>query len=101
MTDNLAGKSVPWDAIQKFIEVSKTNQNDLERLIDSKTKDQLDVSDVEAGAALPMVQVYRFLQQTLNENGVINEKELEKNKMEILMNAVFKIEESFISQTNL
>ena len=36
MTDNLKGKSVPWDSIQKYITAMQTNQDTIGKIISLK-----------------------------------------------------------------
>ena len=38
MADNLAGKTVPWDSIQKYSAALKKNDKDLDKFIDLKNE---------------------------------------------------------------
>ena len=101
MTDNLAGKSVPWESIQKYITALKTNDTDLGELIGLKNKGRITQSVVESSAPALMLELHLLLRQILKENNIINEGEQEKNKMEILVSTVMKLQHSFISQSSL
>ena len=47
-----------------------------------------------------MLQMYKLLHQILKENNIINESELVRNKMEIMISTVMKLQNTFITQNN-
>ena len=101
MTDNLAGKSVPWDSIQKYIAALKQADADAAEFISLKNKGLLPVAVVETTIPSSMLLLYILLNQILNDNNIINEKEQERNKIEIIISTVLKLSNTIVGQNAL
>ena len=101
MTDNLAGKTVPWESIEKYIAVLKQNNADIDKFIDLKNSGLLTVSVVEASVPASMHKIYKLLHQILNDNNIINEKDQERKKIEIIISTVLKLSNTIVGQNSL
>ena len=56
---------------------------------------------VEATVPASMLSLYKLLHQILNDNNIINEKEQERNKIEIIISTVLKLSNTIVGQNAL
>ena len=79
----------------------KQTNADIDKFIDLKNSGLLPVSVVEATVPASMLSLYKLLHQILNDNNIINEKEQERNKIEIIISTVLKLSNTIVGQNAL
>ncbi len=102
MTDNLKGKSAPWDQIQACLSVLDKQHASINGLITLMNDGTLEEKDLETKTIKPLFIIFEAIAKLLRDNKIIkSESEEEKVKIEAVTRAIMKLQTSFITQNNI
>ena len=94
--------SLPWSQIQAYLTLLRTHDSQISQLINLKDAGILELNLVETKITKTLLDFVDAINKILRDSNVIqSENEKSKNKMEIVVREVLKLQNTFVSLNSL
>jgi hypothetical protein len=101
MNASAATKQLTWPLIQPYLAFFKTHHEDVEMVTRLKENGKLKLPAAEESITQAIIEMHDFVVKILRENNIIeSESDKSKNKIEIIIREVLKLQDSFVFLNN-